>query len=149
MKALTHTLLDHDNLILVLDTLKLGIIAHTPERIITFFNKEAERITGYFKEEIIGKDCHDVFKAPFCGEKCSFCNSIPDFTAGALEYPVTIITKDGSNRQVEMTVSLIIDNDNKFTGVIASFRDMTESFNLSLKAENLSNFAGIIGKIFF
>jgi len=146
MTDLTHTLLDHDNLFLVLDNLKLGVIAHTPDRIITFFNKEAERITGYFKEEIIGNDCHAVFKAPFCGEKCSFCDNIPDFKSGALEYPVTIITKDGSNRQVEMTVSPIHNNGNVLKGVIASFRDMTDSFNLSLKAENLSNFAGIIGK---
>ncbi len=143
---LTHTLLDHDNLTLVLENLKLGIIAHTPERVITFFNKEAERITGYLKEEVIGKDCHHVFKAPFCGEKCSFCNGTPQFSSGVKEYPMTTITKDGSIRQIEMTVSPIIDSENTFKGVVASFRDMTESFNLSLKAENLSNFAGIIGK---
>ena len=79
MTDLTHTLLDHENLHLVLDNLKLGIIAHTPERIITVFNKEAERITGYHKAEVLGKDCHIVFESPFCGGKCSFCNGTPDF----------------------------------------------------------------------
>jgi PAS domain S-box-containing protein len=146
MNDLTHTLLDNDNIVLVLENLKLGIIAHTPDRIITFFNKEAERITGYFKEEVIGKDCHIVFKTPFCGDKCSFCDGSPKFPSLMKEYPMTTTTKDGVSLQIEMTVSPIIGNDNAFKGVVASFRDMTESFNLSIKAENLSNFAGIIGK---
>ncbi|MBC2705023.1 sigma 54-interacting transcriptional regulator [Desulfobacula sp.] len=146
MTDLIQPILDHDNLNLVLDSLKLGIIVHTPERIITVFNKEAEKITGYLKKEVIGKDCHTVFQAPFCGEKCSFCDGIPDFSFGSKEYPLNIVTKDGSARQLEMTVSAIISHDNIFKGVLASFRDMTESFNLSLKAETLSNFADIIGK---
>lgn len=148
MTDLTHTILDHDNLNLILDNLKLGIIAHTPERIITFFNKEAEKITGYLKEDVIGKDCHLVFQAPFCGGKCSFCDGVdtPDFSLGDKEYPLNIITKDGSSKQLEMNVSAIINKDNVFKGVLASFKDVTETFNMSLKAENLSNFAGIIGK---
>ncbi|MCK5543108.1 MAG: sigma 54-interacting transcriptional regulator [Desulfobacterales bacterium] len=146
MTNMTHTLLDHDNIALVLENLKLGVIVHTPERIITFFNKEAERITGYLKEDVIGKDCHIVFKTPFCGEKCSFCEGTPKFPSGVKEYPMTTITKDGVVLKIEMTVSPIIDHVNGFKGVVASFRDMTDSFNLSLKAENLSNFAGIIGK---
>jgi PAS domain S-box-containing protein len=146
MNDLAHTLLENDNIALVLENLKVGVIAHTPERIITFFNKEAERITGYLKEDVIGKDCHLVFKAPFCGEKCSFCNGTPDFPSRIKEYPMTTITKDGSVLKIEMTVSPIIDHNNKFKGVVASFRDMTDSFNLSLKAENISCFSGIIGK---
>ena len=154
MTDLTHTILDSENLNLVLDSLKLGIIVHTSDRIITVFNKEAERITGYSKEEVIGKDCHSVFQAPFCGGKCSFCKGPPIFPSGVKEYPLNIIAKDGSTRQLEMTISPIISRKNSqensrknsFKGVLASFRDMTESFNLSLKAEKISSFAGIIGK---
>jgi PAS domain S-box-containing protein len=146
MTELTYPILDRTNLNLILDNLKLGIIAHTPERIITIFNKEAERITGYSKSEVLGNDCHKAFQAPFCGPKCSFCDGAPDFPFGSKEYPLNIITKDGMTRQIEMTVSAIIDQDNIFKGVLASFNDVTESINLSLKAEKLSSFAGIIGK---
>lgn len=146
MTDFSDTMLDPNNLNLVLDNLKLGIIAHTPDRIITVFNKEAERITGYLKEDVIGKDCHIVFQEPFCGGKCSFCNGESSFPFRTKEYPLSIVTKDGTPLQLEMNVSAIISNDNVFKGVLASFKDVTESFNLSLKAENLSNFAGIIGK---
>ena len=146
MKNFTHSLLDRNNLNLVLDNLKLGIIAHTPERIITVFNKEAEKITGYKKEEVIGKDCHIVFQAPFCGSKCSFCDGAKDLMFETKEYPVTTITKNGETRHLEMTVSAIIDNAGIFQGVIASFTDMTDSLEMSLRVEKLSSFAGIIGR---
>ncbi len=146
MTDFTQSLLDHNNLQLVLDNLKLGIIAHTPDRTITVFNKEAEKITGYRKEEVLGKDCHIVFQSPFCGGKCSFCDNSELFFADKKEYPLSIITKDGKTRHLEMTVSGLTGSDKTFKGVLASFRDVTETFDLSLKAENLSNFAGIIGK---
>lgn len=146
MKNFTRSLLDRDNLNLVLDNLKLGIIAHTTERIITVFNKEAEKITGYQKKEVLGKDCHNVFNSPFCGTKCSFCNDTPDLFSDTKEYPVTFVTRTGDTRHLEMTVSAIIDNDGLLNGVIASFRDLTESIDLSLKTETLSSFNGIIGK---
>ena len=146
MKNFTHSLLDRDNLNLVLDNLKMGVIAHTPGRIITVFNKEAEKITGYSKEEVIGQDCHVVFQAPFCGGKCSFCGPVPDLNSDTKEYPITTLTKSGETRHLEMTVSALIDNEGIFQGVIASFKDMTDSIQTSLRAENLSNFAGIIGK---
>lgn len=146
MTNFTHSLLDRDNLTLVLDNLKLGVIAHTPDRIITLFNKEAEKITGYTREEAMGKDCHMVFQVPFCGSKCAFCQGTQAFIPETREYPVTFITKTGETRHLEMTVSPLIDNAGIFKGVIASFRDMTASIQTSLRAETLSNFAGIIGK---
>jgi len=145
MKHLTQSLMDPQKLTFILDSLHIGIIIHNPERVILAFNKEAERITGYTKKEVLGNDCHTVFKAPFCGNKCSFCDGTPDFSSGVKEYPLTTITKDGSTRKVEMSVSPIKDENGVFNGVVASFRDMTESFNLSLRAENISNFEGIIG----
>ena len=65
------------NLTRILDSLKEGIIAHDLNRRIFFFNTEAERITGYSRTEVLGKDCHEVFGSPFCGQRCSFCNAGP------------------------------------------------------------------------
>lgn len=146
MEEFNRAVLDMDNLNLVLDNLPVGIIAHTAKRIITVFNREAEKITGYVKQEVVGRDCHEVFQAPFCGGKCSFCDGSVQFHSRFLEYPLNIVTKQGLTRKIEMTVSPILDKDRVIKGVVASFRDMTEPFELSLKAESLSNFSGIIGR---
>lgn len=159
-------ILDNNNLELVLDNLRDGIIAHDIKRKIIFFNKAAEKITGYLKSEVIGKDCHDVFGAPFCGERCSFCDQVeierlnikkPKKTTSnreqphklqldrCIEYPITINTKDGELRRVEMSVTGIVDNG-ILKGVIASFRDMTEHEALAAKAQEMTSFSGIVGR---
>ncbi len=135
---------DRKTLELVLDNLKDGIIAHDLERKVIFLNKEAEKITGFSKEDVMGKDCHKAFGAPFCGDQCSFCGNLPDLRK-RLEFPVTILTKTREPRQVEMSITGIFDKK-IFKGVIASFRDMTEYTELAARAEELTSFSGIIGK---
>ncbi|MCP4118271.1 MAG: PAS domain-containing protein [Desulfobacteraceae bacterium] len=135
---------DRKTLELVLDNLKDGIIAHDLDRKIIFFNKEAEKITGYSKDDVMGKDCHEAFGAPFCGDRCSFCGTLPDLEH-RLEYPVTILTKTKETRQIEMSITGIFDKK-VFKGVIASFRDMTKYTELATRAEELTSFSGIIGK---
>jgi sigma-54 dependent transcriptional regulator, acetoin dehydrogenase operon transcriptional activator AcoR len=71
------TIASKENLVRILDNLKEGIIAHDLQRRIFFFNAEAERITGYHRQEVMNRDCHDVFDGPFCGQRCNFCNGRP------------------------------------------------------------------------
>jgi PAS domain-containing protein len=71
---LNRILAPRENLARILDNLKEGVIAHDLNRRIFFFNHQAEQITGFSREEILGRDCHDAFGIPFCGERCSFCD---------------------------------------------------------------------------
>jgi len=134
-----------DNLEHVLDNLKEGIIAHDPQRRIFFFNREAERITGYGRNEVVGRDCHEAFGAPFCGGRCAFCDH-PAEVADTAEYPLNITTKSGESRHIEMTVTRMQDGDGGLAGVLASFRDMTDLLRLQLQIGEMTRFSGIIGR---
>ena len=136
---------DKKNLERVLDNLRIGIIAHDLNRRIFYFNKEAERITGYKREEVLGKDCHQVFGEPFCGGQCSFSDNAPAFR-DKKEYLNHIVTKSGEARRIEMSVTMMKDNKGRDFGVLASLADVTEMLNLSMKARELSSFSGIVGK---
>ena len=105
-KQLVKTLASRENLIRILDNLKEGIIAHDLQRRIFFFNKEAEKITGYRREEVLGRDRHDVFGAPFCGQHCSFCGTGPMLT-DHVSYPMNITAKKGDNRRIEFRATLM------------------------------------------
>jgi PAS domain S-box-containing protein len=133
------------NLERILDNLKEGIIAHDMHRRIFFFNQEAERLTGYSREEVLGKDCHEVFGVPFCGEQCSFCNSEP-FLEDRKEYTVNTPTKNGESRRVEVTVTSMQDENGRNFGVLASLKDITDLFCLQIRAEQRTRFANIIGR---
>ena len=122
-----------------------GIIAHDKERRVLFFNKAAEKITGYDRMEVLGKDCYDAFGAPFCGGRCSFCGEPPD-TWTRLDYPLNISTKTGDPRRIEMTVTGMTDETGCFAGVLAAFRDVTDLIGLQIRLGQITSFAGIIGQ---
>ena len=147
MKDLTlETLvLDRENLERILDNLSEGIFAHDLERRILFFNRAAEEITGYRREEVIGKDCHEAFGGPFCGGNCSFQNGPPPFLEQAY-YPLNILTARGESRQVEMRITAMKNSRGASVGVVASFRDITELIGLRLQLGEVKGFAGILGQ---
>jgi len=143
--SLENLMCHRDNLENVLDNLKEGIIAHDMDRRIFFFNSEAERITGYRREEVLGRDCHEAFGIPFCGERCAFCENPPKL-AEKSEYTLNISTKTGERRRIEMTVTSMRDADDQYTGVLTSFKDITDIFSLKERAAELTSFGNIIGQ---
>jgi PAS domain S-box-containing protein len=143
--SLEKLISNQKNLERVLDNLKDGIIAHDLNRRIFYFNMEAEKITGYSRKEVIGKDCHKAFGEPFCGGRCSFLNDKPTLTDRA-EYSMNIMTKSGESRQVEMTAVMMKDDNNQDFGMLACFRDVTDLLNLKIRAGKSTGFSNIIGR---
>ena len=128
----------------ILDSLGEGIIAHDMDRKITYFNKTAERLTGYARAEVIGHDCHDVFPGKFCGLKCAFCDGCPVFDS--IKYDTDIYTKAGTKKSIEMSVTGIRGNKKELIGILASFRDRTKEADLENRLKTTHSFSGIIGK---
>ena len=143
--SLENLMCHQDNLEHVLDNLGEGIIAHDMQRRIFFFNQEAERITGYNRNEVLGKDCHEAFGRPFCGERCAFNTDSPHL-ADRSDYTLNVTSKNGEPRRIEMTVTAMKDGNGDFVGVLTSFRDVTDLFSLKMRAEKLTRFGRIIGR---
>ena len=134
-----------ENLERVLDNLKDGIIAHDIKRRIFFFNHEAERITGFSRKDVLGRDCHEVFDVPFCGERCSFSKNNPEIMDN-YEYTINILNKNGETKNIEMSFNRMDDENGKLFGVIAFLRDVTDILSLKIRAGKLNSFANIIGQ---
>jgi PAS domain S-box-containing protein len=142
---LENLLSDKKNLERILDSLMEGIIAHDKQRRILFFNRAAETITGYQRQEVLGKDCHEAFGAPFCGGRCGFCGEPPNSWTN-IDYPLNIVSKQGEPRRIEMSVIGMTDENGCFTGVLAAFRDVTDLVGLRIRLGQITSFAGIIGQ---
>ena len=143
--TLKSILSSRNNLERILDNLKEGIIAHDLSRRIFFFNREAEIITGFSRNDVLGKDCHEALGGPFCGSRCTFCGEEPPLGEHR-EYQLNIIKKDGEPRRVEMSVTMMKDNNDHLIGVLASFRDVTDLLNLKKMAGKLTSFSNIVGR---
>jgi len=145
-KTIMEIKFDQKKLEHILDNLGKGIIAHDRDRKIFFFNKDAESITGYTRDEAIGKDCHDLFQSPLCGKSCSFCDGDTPDISEKKEYESTISTKSGGVRQIEISVVAMEDDQGVLIGALASFSDITEILELREIAGQLGRFPNIIGR---
>jgi PAS domain S-box-containing protein len=145
-RLLVDLLSRRENLERVLDNLKVGIIAHDLCRRIFFFNTEAERVTGYRRDEVVGRDCHAALGAPFCGGLCSFCNGkvLPKLDDKA--YAVDFTARSGEIKRIEMSVTMMRDKAGSPVGVLASFQDTTELTQLKQRSGIDAGFSSIIGR---
>jgi len=144
-KKLNRIIESPDNFSRILDNLQEGIIAHDLNRKIFFFNKTAESLTGYSRGEILDRDCHQAFGAPFCSSECNFCGDAPP-PRDSEKRALTITTKSGEQRRIEMTIINMRDENNESFGVLVSFKDLTDLINLQIKAGDIRSFANIIGQ---
>ncbi len=129
----------------LLDNLTDGVLAHDMDRRIFFFNRAAQKITGYEYAEVVGRDCHGVFPDRFCGGDCSFCADQVTAAHSRLRYPRTFIRKGGERRDLEMSVVTIEMPNNNVTGALVIFRDVTEMVHLRRRLEQCRGFCGIVG----
>ena len=62
---------EDNSLSTILDSIADGVFTVDDEWRITSFNKSAERITGFSKEEAIGQYCYEIFRTNVCLEQCA------------------------------------------------------------------------------
>ena len=138
-------LTDRKSLEYILNNLKEGILAHDMNRKILFFNDAAENITGFKRKDVLGRDCHEAFGEPFCGQRCSFCSdALPN--RSNCEHTINITTPSGQHRIIEMSVIMMKDEDGQDVGALATLRDMTELIDLKMDSGKLFSFSNIIGR---
>ena len=145
---LLHALfVTRSNLELILDNLLDGVMAHTTNRRIFFFNHSAEKITGYKREDILGQDCHDVFSGRFCGGDCLFCEG-PKIEAnrGIKRKEVAFVGGDGKESILRMSVMPLTDAEGTGVGALLSFRDETELNLLKGRLKHHHSLGGLVGK---
>jgi PAS domain S-box-containing protein len=90
------------------------------------FNKEAERVTGYGSDEVLGKPIYDIFIPPeIRGDITKVFESLK---AGSFpsRYENEWLTKDGSRRMILWNNTALVDKDGAVTFVIATGIDVTE-----------------------
>lgn len=135
------------NLELILDNLLDGVMAHTTNRRIFFFNESAEKITGHKREDILGKDCHDVFSGRFCGGNCQFCEGQEEQEKKSVTIrEVTFTRPDGKDRVLRMSAMPLTDADGNGVGALLSFRDETELKLLKSRLKHHHSLGGLVGK---
>jgi len=124
-----------------------GIMAVDSQRRITGFNSAMERLLGYPREDVLGKQCSRVLgfrdwrDNDLCGERCPM-RSVPARPRPVFQQQGRITTKDGQTVDVEMVYSIVRAPDGKPLNAVINVRDITRL----REVENLrSTFLSMLG----
>jgi len=112
---------------------------------ITSFNRAAEIITGFNRQEAIGMKCYNVFRANICIADCALNKSIETGTE-IFNQKYTIKDVDGDEVQVAVSTSVLRDSKNKMIGGVETFRDISSLACHRKKIASKYNFHNIISK---
>ena len=126
----------------MLDSLADGVYFCDTERRITYWNRGAEKLTGYTSAEMVGSRCHDNILIHIDGEGRNLCaGSCPLAMALTNGKPhaadVFLHHKEGHRVPVTMKVSPILDDAGRIAGAVEIFSDNSQKVAALEAAEAL------------
>ncbi|MET0007128.1 MAG: PhnD/SsuA/transferrin family substrate-binding protein [Candidatus Thiodiazotropha sp. 6PLUC9] len=136
-KAKDRLELQHE---LILDSVADGIYGVDMNGRSTFFNKAAERITGWGADDVIGQNQHEILHhshkdgSPHRATDCPVYQTFRDNEARYISDDV-FWRKDSTSFPVEYSSTPIRDEGGKTVGSVVVFRDITRRKNAEEKAQ--------------
>lgn len=127
---------------LVINTIPVGFLRVDEEGIIVDFNSSAEKITGYVKEDVVGKSHFDILHCTVEKDACPLFK----YALRRHEYIIAMETairrKTGEQITLSITTAPLFDDRGNLAGGVELFRDITEIKRLERERKNiLSMFA--------
>ena len=117
------------------------------DRKIVFWNKAAEKLTGYTKDEVLGKSCRDnILMHLGCQgkEMCTNCPLINSIDSEKIvETDAYMHHKDGHRAPVHIRIVPVKNSDGKITGAIELFTMLTSQESLISKVEKLEKLSNV------
>jgi PAS domain S-box-containing protein len=110
---------------LIFNSISDGVFTVDRNCVITSFNKAAQRITGFSGSEAIGKHCFDIFRTEICHRQCALKDTLKT-EAPVRNARVVIITRDGRELPIQVTTTLLRDDEGNRIGAVEFFRDISE-----------------------
>ncbi|MEW6337058.1 MAG: sigma-54 interaction domain-containing protein [Acidobacteriota bacterium] len=111
-----------------------GIFTVDQEGHVTSFNRTAEEITGWRREEVLGRRCTEVFLSNHCDAHCFLRASIAEGEAHH-DRQVTITTRDGRRLEISVTTAAVTDDSGSVVGGVEMFRDLSAVASLRRQVE--------------
>jgi PAS domain S-box-containing protein len=129
----------------LLEALPEGVFIINTKWQIAFFNRTAEKITGYMKEEVLGRYCWEIFGADLCELGCPLQEALDTGRMGT-QQDVRIMKKEGSHRTILVNVGVLRDDQGLIVGAVETFRTLTGEIKPSKEVKKSLIFSNIIGK---
>jgi PAS domain S-box-containing protein len=138
-------LLTPDRFQIVLSSISDGVFTIDAKGRIACFNRAAEEITGYTRDEVMGRPCNEVLRANICREACAL-QYTKETGNPVVDLEVTIETKSGEKVPVSVSTALLKNRKGKIIGGVETFRDLRLVQELRKVIEKSYSVDDIVGK---
>lgn len=139
MNELDEKLKDH-----ILDSIGEGVFTVDKNFRINFFNKAAEKITGFKRDEVRGKFCKHIFQSEYCFTDCPI-SLVLKSQKNIFDFESNIKNCLGETKQIKLNAAVLYNDNEEPTGGIVSFRDLTLFEEIGINFKKEAQFHGIVG----
>jgi PAS domain S-box-containing protein len=130
---------------IILDSIADGVFTVDSNLKVTSFNRSAEKITGIKKEEAIGRQCWEVFRASICEKRCALKYTM-NTGQPVLNQSIYIVNLHGERLPVSISTALLRDEQDRVIGGVETFRDLSVVEELRKELTKRHSFQDIISK---
>ena len=123
---------------LILDSIADGVFTVDRNWQLTSFNRAAELITGWKKEEVLGQSCSSIFHSSICGDACILAQSVESGTPIG-NRSIFIKGRDGHTIPISISAAPLTDPDGDVIGGVETFRDLTTVMTKDLVLESIAD----------
>jgi PAS domain S-box-containing protein len=130
---------------IILDNLEVGIFTVDRGGVVTFFNTAAEKITGFGRQEVLGRPCAAIFRAGSAAELDMLKETIAsDSPRSGIES--RILTREGVPVPIRATYLPLRNENGIAVGGLATFSDLTLVHQLKQVIEDRYSYYDMVGK---
>ncbi|MCL4796779.1 MAG: sigma 54-interacting transcriptional regulator [Bryobacteraceae bacterium] len=108
----------------VFDQISDALVLYDSNHIITGVNLAAERLFEMSATELVGRDCHEMFRCQQCEPGCGMHTGL--LQANGNNATVRLHTENGLERLVVIRTSQVLNDDGSVQGVVATIKDVTD-----------------------
>jgi len=129
----------------ILDSISEGVMTLDKDWRIASWNRAAERITGFHREEVLGKECTKVFRATLCREHCPVDRAL---SCGHPYQDVQVAIRNKRNEVVHLLVNAapLYGEEGGIIGGLETFRDISQNIWMHGELERQYGYTNIIGQ---
>ena len=130
---------------IILDSIADGVFTVDLERRVTSFNRAAEKITGIKKEDALGRQCWEVFRASICETQCALRQTMKTGQQ-LVNQSIFIVNSEGERIPISISTAILKDKENNTIGGVETFRDLSLVEALRKELSGRHSFHDIISK---
>jgi PAS domain S-box-containing protein len=135
----------HRFLHLIFDSIAHAIFTVDSEGTVTSFNRAGEELTGYRRDEVIGRACSSIFRSDRCEGGCPLKETI-DTGERSHDQEAKIITKSGQLLPISISTAALRAEGGRIVGGVEMFRDIRLVTELRKQVEKSYVFEDIVSK---